>query len=116
MQAYRAVEEVLRSRLLDWLEDGRLPHPAAAAWVRTVLQEVQAWLRSYQGVDLLAEGPTRQVDLRKRLMPLLILSGAPVEPPLSADLTSVAVALAEIRPNPGAEPTRSGTLSMEASS
>lgn len=113
MQTHQAVEEVLGHRLRDWMEDGRLPHPAVAAWVRAVLQRVQAWLRSYQGVDLLAEGPTLQADLRKCVVPLLILLGVPVEPDLSADLTFVAIALARVRPTPGAEPALSRTPSME---
>lgn len=54
MPTLPAVAEDLRSRL----EDARLSHPTAATWVRIVLREVQDWLRSYQGVDLLAEGPT----------------------------------------------------------
>ncbi|GBC85631.1 hypothetical protein HRbin11_02081 [bacterium HR11] len=113
MQTRRAVEEVLESRLRDGLENGRFPHPAAAAWVRAVLQEVRAWVRSYRGVDLLAEGPTLQADLRKRLTPLLVLLGVPVEPSLSADLTFVAVALAGVSPTLGAEPTLSVTPGME---
>jgi hypothetical protein len=95
MQDVQTLPVTLTSRFRNGGADARWPHPTAGAWVQAVIRRVQAWLRSYRGIDLLAEGPTRQVELRSYLTPLFALLNISVKPPLSAHLTPIAVALAE---------------------
>jgi|GEM_PF-2603349 len=108
MQDVQTLPVILTSRFRN-----RWPHPTAGAWVQVVIRRVQAWLRSYRGIDLLAEGPTRQVELRSYLTPLFALLNISVDPPLSAHLTPIAVALAGLGSLLGAEPPRSQTFRAE---